>query len=140
MTKTVFDEPDNPKLVHSSSGYSRGCRCEKCTRSHNRRRSANAEVRQAKGDHGTYTMYVNGECRCDPCKAAHTLHRATERHARYAERIEVDGLLTHPGTTVRHGTDWSYNHYGCRCVVCAEFKRDRNTTRDRTAQSKVTTG
>jgi hypothetical protein len=48
------------------------------------------------------------------------------QHARYAERVEINGLLVHP--TAVHGRLRSYTSYGCRGPLCYATWKHYNAT------------
>lgn len=45
-------------------------------------------------------------------------YKAKQREVRYAERVEIDGRLTHPDAP--HGSQHAYSAFGCRCKVCTD--------------------
>lgn len=68
--------------------------------------------------HGTSGGYTNHHCRCNDCRAAWAATTERMRQTRQAQRILIDGRLTHPYAT--HGTGNAYSNYGCRCSPCTE--------------------
>lgn len=56
------------------------------------------------------------------------------RARRLAERVMVDGRLVHP--TAPHGSNSTYNSYGCRCIPCG----DAHTVGNAKSRAKATAG
>ncbi|BCF84563.1 MULTISPECIES: hypothetical protein [Rhodococcus erythropolis group] len=48
---------------------------------------------------------------------------ATQRAARMAERVLIEGRLVHP--RANHGTLSAYNNFGCRCLDCSARELER---------------
>lgn len=64
--------------------------------------------------------------------AVRTAHNRATRRGHYARRVVVDGRPVAPLPAERHGRLHTYQHYGCRCVVCsdvaADYREDRRPT------------
>jgi hypothetical protein len=56
------------------------------------------------------------------------------RARRLAERVMVDGRLVHP--TAPHGSNSTYNSYGCRCIPCT----DAHTVGNAKSRAKAAAG
>jgi hypothetical protein len=54
---------------------------------------------------------------------AELARRARERNR--ARRILVAGRLVAPLPTERHGTESTFNNWGCQCIPCTATHRDR---------------
>ncbi|MCZ4557939.1 hypothetical protein O4215_20470 [Rhodococcus maanshanensis] len=82
-------------------------------------------------EHGTYSTYTNHGCTCAACTTANARYHGNQRSRRRAERITIDGRLTHP--TCKHGTASSYSNYCCRCEPCtdAHYAADLRRSRSR---------
>jgi len=66
--------------------------------------------------HGTTTTRYDAGCRCSACREAKRDYIARNRSRLRAERVDVDGHLTHPRAS--HGTRRGRWYYHCECALC----------------------
>lgn len=63
-------------------------------------------------------------CRHPVCRELHARALRAMKWDRYAKRVEIDGRLVAVEPGLPHGTQGTYNNWGCRCVACVAAARD----------------
>jgi hypothetical protein len=85
--------------------------------------------------------YDNYCCRCATCRAGHAAKVREQRTERFALRVRVGDRLVAPLPASRHGSQYTYSNWGCRCERCtaANRARQRSLAARRRAEMNVKT-